>query len=91
VLLYYRADGNGAVAPDVADALRQVAANQRMTVAAPYEGLPDGTSVALAAWNQLQTCPGTITADQAATVADGFAQAFACTSNAPEPNAADDC
>jgi hypothetical protein len=91
VLLYYRADGDGAVTPDVADALQQVAANDRMTVAAPYDGLPDGTSVALAAWNQLQTCPGTITADQAATVADGFAQAFACTSNAPEPNAADDC
>ena len=91
VMLYYRADGDGAVTPDVADALRQVAANNRMTVVAPYEGLPDGTSVALAAWNRLQTCPGTITADQAATVADGFAHAFACTSNAPEPNAADDC
>ena len=47
--------------------------------------------MALAAWDQLQTCPGTITADQATTIADGFAQAFACTSNAPETNAADDC
>jgi hypothetical protein len=91
VLLYYRADGDGAVAPDVAEALRGVAANRQMTVAAPYDGLPEGTSVAMAAWNQLQTCPGTITADQAATVAGGFAEAFACTSNAPEPNAADDC
>jgi hypothetical protein len=62
-----------------------------MTIAAPYEGLPDGTSVALAAWDQLQTCPGSITAGQATTVADGFAEAFACTSNAPEVSAADDC
>ena len=62
-----------------------------MTVAAPYDGLPEGTSVALAAWDQLQTCPGSITADQATTVADGFVEAFACTSNAPEANAADDC
>ena len=91
VMLYYRADGDGAVSPDVVDALEAVASERGMTVAAPYEALPDGTSVALAAWNQLQTCPGSITADQASTVADGFAEAFACTSNAPEERAADDC
>jgi Protein of unknown function (DUF3105) len=91
VMLYYRADGDAAVTPEVVDALQGVASARGMTVAAPYAGLPEGTSVALAAWNQLQTCPGTITADQASTVADGFAEAFACSSNAPEPNAADDC
>jgi hypothetical protein len=91
VMLYYRADGEGAVTPDVVDALERVATERGMTVAAPYEGLPEGTSVALAAWNQLQTCPGSITADQASSVADGFAEAFACTSNAPEERAADDC
>jgi hypothetical protein len=91
VMLYYRADGDGAVTPDVVGALEDVAARSRMTVAAPFTELPDGTSVALAAWDQLQTCPGTITADQATTVANGFAGAFACSSNAPEANAADDC
>ena len=90
VMLYFRADGE-AVSPEVADALKGVATDRSMTVAAPYEGLPEGTSVALAAWDQLQTCPGTITAEQATTIADGFAGAFACTSNAPETNAADDC
>jgi hypothetical protein len=91
VLLYYRAEGDGAVAPGVVDALKGVAADQKMTVAAPYDGLPDGTSIALAAWNQLQTCPGSISPTQASTVAGGFAGAFACTSNAPEASAGDDC
>lgn len=91
VMLYYRADGDGAVAPEIVDALERVAAERRMTVAAPFDGLPEGTGVAFAAWNQLQTCPAAITAQQASTIAGGFSEAFACTSNAPEPNAADDC
>ena len=91
VMLYFRADGDGAVEPDVVEALKGVATDRQMTIAAPYEGLPEGTSVALAAWDQLQTCPGTVTAAQASTIADGFAEAFACTSNAPEAAAADDC
>lgn len=91
VMLYHRADGDDAVSPKVVGALDGVAADRNMTVSAPYAGLPDGTSVAFAAWNQLQTCPGTITAAQARTIADGFAEAFACTSNAPEVEAADDC
>ena len=91
VMLYYRAEGDGAATPEVVDALKDVAARRQMTSAAPYDGLPDGTAVALAAWDQLQTCPETLTANQATTVANGFAGAFACTSNAPEANAADDC
>jgi hypothetical protein len=91
VMLYYRAGGDGAASSDVVEALQTVAAAQPMTVAAPFDGLPDGTSVALAAWDQLQTCPGTITAGQASTVATGFSQAFACTTNAPEASVADDC
>ena len=92
VMLYYRASGDGAATAEVIGALKGVAADRRMTVAAPYDGLPDGTTVALAAWDQLQTCPGAeLTAEQATTIADGFSDAFACTSNAPEPNAADDC
>jgi hypothetical protein len=91
VMLYYRADGDGAVSSQVVDALEGVAAAERMTVAAPFEGLPGGTSVALAAWDQLQTCPGTVTPAQITTIATGFSRALACTSNAPEANAADDC
>jgi hypothetical protein len=91
VMLYYRADDDGAVSPQVVDALQGVAAAQDMTVAAPFEGLPDGTSVALAAWDQLQTCPGTVTPAQITTIATGFSGALACSTNAPEANAADDC
>ncbi|MBA3765371.1 MAG: DUF3105 domain-containing protein [Actinobacteria bacterium] len=91
VMLYYRASGDGAASPEVIDALKGVAATSPMTIAAPYDGLAEGTTVALAAWNQLQTCPGEqVTADQATTIAGGFAEAFACSTNAPEPNAADD-
>lgn len=91
VMLYYRADGDGAVSPQVVDALQGVAAAQQMTVAAPFEGLPDGTSVALAAWDQLQTCPGSVTPAQITTIATGFSGALACSTNAPEANAGDDC
>ena len=91
VRLYYRADGDGAASQQGVDALRDVAAAQQMTVAAPFEGLPDGTSVALAAWNQLQTCPGTVTPAQITTIATGFSGALACSTNAPEATAADDC
>jgi hypothetical protein len=91
VMLYYRADGDGAASPEVVEALQGVAAAEQMTVAAPFDGLPDGTSVALAAWDQLQTCPGTITAGQATTIATGFSGALACSTNAPEAEAADDC
>jgi hypothetical protein len=91
VMLYYRADGDGAASRQVVEALDGVAEQQPMTIAAPYDGLPAGTAVAFAAWDQLQTCPDAITPDQATTIAAGFSQAFACTSNAPEPEAADDC
>lgn len=91
VMLYYRADGDGAATRQVIEALDGVAEAQPMTVAAPYDGLPEGTAVALTAWDQLQTCPDSITPAQATTIATGFSQAFACTSNAPEPRAADDC
>ena len=91
VIFYYRQDGDGALKPDVVAALGTVAGNHRNTLVAPYPDLPEGTSLALAAWNQLQTCPGTITADEATTVAEGFAAAFECTSVGPEPKASGRC
>jgi len=91
VMLYYRADGDGAATPEVVRALARTAAESRMTVTAPFDGLPDGSAMAFAAWNQLQTCPASTSAEQAATIASGFSEAFACTSNAPEATAADDC
>lgn len=91
IMLYYRATGEGAASPEVVEALGAVAADRRMTVAAPYEGLPADTSVALAAWDRLQTCPAAVTATQVTTIAQGFSDAFACSSNAPEPTAGEEC
>jgi hypothetical protein len=91
VILYYRADGDGALPKDVVDALDTVATDRPNTLAAPYPDLPAGQSIALAAWNKLQTCPGNVTAVQATTIANGFDDAFVCTSNAPEPKVSSDC
>lgn len=91
VIIYYRQDGAGALDQKVVDALAQVAHDQHNTLLAPYPDLPDGVSLALTAWNTLQTCPATITAEQASTVANGFADAFVCTSVGPEPKASPDC
>jgi hypothetical protein len=51
---------------------------------APHADLPDGTSLALTAWNKLWSCPATITSTQAASVARGFIDAYRGTTNAPE-------
>ena len=91
VILYYRQTGKDALKQDVVDALAQVARDQHNTLLAPYTDLPDGTSLALTAWNHIQKCPGTITASQATTVANGWVNAFACTSVGPEPKASPDC
>ena len=91
VILYYRSAGEGALPQDVVDALAPVANDNHATYLIPYDGLPDGTALAVTAWNKLMTCPSTTTARQAVAVSQGFVDAFACTSNAPEGNMADGC
>ena len=91
VIIYYRADGTGALGKDVVAALGKVADDQPNTLLAPYPNLPEGISLALAAWNRLQTCPATVTAAQASTIAGGFAHSFVCTGVAPEPKNSPDC
>ena len=104
VIIYYRAatvstpGSTASPTPDpnalpqaVIDALGKVADEQPNTLLAPYPDLPEGTSLALTAWNRLQTCPATVTAAQASTIANGFAHAFVCTSVAPEPKNSPDC
>jgi hypothetical protein len=91
VILYYRADGPQALPDATVQQLTQVAETQRNTLVAPYPQLSEGTALAMTAWNKLQTCPVAVTADQAVTIANGFIEAFVCTSNAPEPTKSDDC
>jgi hypothetical protein len=93
VNIYYRADGETALPQDVVDTLTSVAeADTRdHVILSPHTSLPEGTDLAFTAWNQLLTCPSTVTADQARTIAQGFMTAFECTSNAPEPTASSGC
>ena len=57
VIMYYRQSGDAALPQDVVDRLATIANDGHNTILAPYSPLPDGTALALAAWNKLQTCP----------------------------------
>jgi uncharacterized protein DUF3105 len=91
VIIYYRVDGPDALPSDVIDRLAGIVRSSKNSYLAPYPTLADGTSLAFAAWNKLLSCPGTITADQAATLANGFIRSLECTRNAPEPKASGNC
>jgi Protein of unknown function (DUF3105) len=91
IIAYYRDSGDAALPDDVVSAVGEIATAQPNMLMAPFPDLPDGTSLALTAWNKELTCPGSVTAAQARTIANGFADAFVCTSNAPEPNASGAC
>jgi hypothetical protein len=91
VIMYYRSSGEGALEQDVVSALGPVANDNHATYLIPHDSLPDGAALAVTAWNKLMTCPATITADQAVAISQGFVDAYACTSNAPEGNNGDGC
>ena len=93
VNIYYRPDGDTALPQDVVDQLATIAQNDPKdhVILSPHTSLPDGTDLAVTAWNKLMTCPSTVTADQATAIARGFVTAFQCTSNAPEPKASGGC
>lgn len=91
VIMYYRQSGDGALPAAVLDRMTTIANATNNVILAPYEQLPDGTALAFAAWNKLQTCPATVTGPQAREIALGFIDAFVCTSNAPEGNLGQGC
>ncbi len=84
VIMYYRPAGDDGLPVKTVAALAPIAQNNPATYLIPYPDLPSGTSLAFTAWNKLLTCPGSITTAQATTLAQGFVESFACTSNAPE-------
>ena len=84
VIVYYRMDGPDALPTGVVDSLAALVRGEDRVLMAPLEDLPDGTSLALTAWNKLWSCPATITSTQAASVARGFIDAYRGTTNAPE-------
>ncbi len=91
VIMYYRLPAEDGISQDLVNALTPVANGNRATYLIPYPGLPEGTSLAFTAWNKIVTCPATITAQQATTLAQGFIDSFACTRNAPEGKLGDGC
>jgi len=85
VIVYYREVGRDALPKDVVEALATYVRSQDRMLMAPYPQLPQGAALALTAWNKIQTCPATVSVDQAKTITAGFVEAFRGTSNAPEP------
>ena len=79
VIVYH--DGLSA---DAVAALAILAKDSDRVIVAPYPGLPEGTGLALVAWNTRWRCPPSVSAEQAVAVARGFADAFAGTTVAPE-------
>jgi hypothetical protein len=84
VLVYYRADGTDPLPTGVIDRLAALVRGEDRVLMAPHADLPDGTALALTAWNTLWACPATITSAEAASVARGFIDAYRGTTNAPE-------
>jgi len=85
VVLYYRAEGEGALGKAVVDRLSSFAKGQDKVILAPSASLRPETAVAVTAWNKLWECPQDVTPEQAVTMASGFVEAYRETSNAPEP------
>ena len=84
VVIYYAPAAEGGPMTDVIERLATVAQEQDRVLMAPYPGLPEGTGLALVAWNTRWRCPGTIDAETAAAIAIAFIDAFRGTTNAPE-------
>ena len=91
VIIYYRQTGDGALPSTIVSRMTAIANDTNNTILAPYDPLPDGTALALTAWNKLQTCPATVTGPQATVITKGFVHAFLCTANAPEGNKGEGC
>jgi hypothetical protein len=88
VIIYYRAEGRQALPQNVRDGLADLARREEKVILSPHPQLPEGTSLALAAWTKLQECPRVTDADAVVLAAEGFIKRFRGTSNAPEPSAA---
>jgi Protein of unknown function (DUF3105) len=88
VVLYYRNDGS--VPQETIDGLAGIAQAERPVFVAPHANLEDGDGLAYAAWNTLMTCPGEVPSADAVTIANGFVDAFSCTSRAPEAGVSDE-
>lgn len=86
VLIYYRAEGEGALPEPVVAELEGLAEGETEVIMAPYEGLPEGTNLAFAAWTRLQDgqVPEDADPEDVALVARAFIEEFKNGAAAPE-------
>lgn len=92
VFAYYLPEESGGIGADVVERLAGIAAGDQATFVAPYPALTAETALTITAWNRRQSCPAgaELTPERAATIVNGFVEAFECTGNAPE-NGASPC
>jgi len=86
VLIYYRAEGDGALDEAIVAELEDLAVGEAEVIMAPYENLAEGTNVAFAAWTRLQEgqVPADADPNDVALVARGFIEEFRNGAAAPE-------
>lgn len=86
VLIYYRAEGEGALEEAVVAELEGLAEGETEVIMAPHESLAEGTNLAFAAWTRLQEGKVPADADPAdvALVARAFIEEFKNGAAAPE-------
>ena len=87
VIVYYRADGDEALAPGTVAELEALVRFEPEVVMAPYADLPEGTSLALVAWRWIQTCSAEVAASEAVALARAFIAEHRNGPDAPEPQA----
>lgn len=84
VLIDYLPTAQGGPSRQTIDRLAGLARDQSRVIMAPYPALTPDRGLVLLAWNTRWTCPASVSADQAVTIATGFIDAFRGTSVAPE-------
>lgn len=84
VLVYHRPSDEGGPATATIDRLAAIVVEEDRVIMAPYPALPEGTGIALVAWNTRWLCPPSLTPDQAAEITTAFIDAYRGTTNAPE-------
>jgi hypothetical protein len=84
VLVYYRATGAGALAPQVVSALGQRVTAAQRVIMAPYPNLDPESALAFAAWDELQQCGPAVSPPEAVARLAEFATAYRDGPLAPE-------
>src|ERR687891_766241 len=83
VIMYYRQGGDAGLPQNVVDAMADLARAEDKVILAPHAELPEGQSLALAAWTHLQSCPRVTDVNDVVAIANGFINQFRGGGDAP--------